>query len=330
MFFNVGESEVIFAVVGLALGIVIAIIRARNWKERITEHEEQNESLNNANEKKDAKIKDLDTTLQEYKAKLEELGVRARDQIRKRDEAINQLKMQINTLDSQLEVMGDNAKKAIKNIEELDNSLEIRETELRRLQSHSQEQGSTITQMRDQAIQAQEKIQDMTNQLGERDRTIIQLQGTLNNKDREIHEWRTHSENTHTKILEMETRYAEKEQEITTLKARILSMQDNLAIISGIGPKVSGILRKAGINTFAKLAALNKKKIIKILKTENPQLLQLVDPSTWQKQAKLASKEKWEALTDLQDSLKTKPSTLTDDLIDIENTQITPNNPTTN
>jgi predicted flap endonuclease-1-like 5' DNA nuclease len=329
MFFNVGESEVIFAVVGLAIGILIAIIRARYWKERITNHEEQNESLNNANEKKDTKIKDLNTTLQEYKGKLEELGVRARDQIRKRDEAINQLKLQVNTLESQLEVMDANVKKAKINIEELDNSLERRETELQSLQSRSQGQESTITRMRDHATQAQEKIQDLTNHLGERDQTIIQLQGTINNKDREIQEWRNHSEHTHTKILEIETRYAEKEQEIATLKARICSMQDNLTIISGIGPKVSSILRTAGINTFAKLAALNKKKIIKILKTENPQLLQLVDPSTWQKQAKLASKEKWEALTDLQDSLKTKPSTLTDDLIDMENIRITSNNPTT-
>ena len=52
MFFNVGGSEIIFSVLGLAIGIAIAIIRARYWKEQITEHEEKNESLNKANKKK--------------------------------------------------------------------------------------------------------------------------------------------------------------------------------------------------------------------------------------------------------------------------------------
>ncbi|MHA2237325.1 MAG: hypothetical protein ACXAB2_03015 [Candidatus Hodarchaeales archaeon] len=224
--------------------------------------------------------------------------------------------------------MSTRAKKAQINIVELENSLEKKEAELQNLQSRSQEQDATITQMRSQATQAQEKIREMTNQIDERDQTINQIQEAGNKKDREIQEWKTHSENTQTKILEMETRNTEKEQDIATLEARIRSMQDNLTILSGIGPKVSGILRSAGITTFAKLAALNTKKIKKILKTENPQLLQLVDPSTWQKQAKLASKGEWEALTDLQDSLKGKQSTPTDDLLDMENKQITTNNPT--
>jgi predicted flap endonuclease-1-like 5' DNA nuclease len=330
MFFNVGESELIFSIVGLAIGIVIAIIRARYWKERITEHEENNESLNKANKNKEAKLKDLHATLQEYKANIEKLGARAREQIIKRDEAINQLKEQVNTLDGQFKAMTVRARKAQTYTEELENSLKIKETELQSLQSRSQEQETTITQMRSQATQTQEQIHEMTNQIEERDKTINQLQEAVNNRDNEIQEWKTHSENTQTKILEMETRYNKKEQDIATLETRIRSMQDNLTIISGIGPKVSGILRKTGITTFAKLAALNTKKIKKILKTENPQLLQLVDPTTWQKQAKLASKEQWEALTILQDSLKEKRSTLTDELVDMETNQITTNNPTQN
>ncbi len=128
----------------------------------------------------------------------------------------------------------------------------------------------------------------------------------------------------------METQFTEKEQDITTLETRVRSMQDNLTIISGIGPKVSAILRIAGITTFVKLAALNAKKIKEILVAENPRLLQLVDPTTWAEQAGLAATGEWDVLKSLQDSLRGKRSTLAEDLLDMENTQITTNNPTTN
>jgi predicted flap endonuclease-1-like 5' DNA nuclease len=278
--------------------------------------------------------------LQEYEANIENLGEKLNQSIgnkhkltshiKVRDQAINQLKVEVNTLDSRITTMSVRAKKAQTNQEELENSLKIKETELQSLLSHSQEQESTITQMRNQATQMLENIQGITNQIDERDRTINQLQEAVNYRDREIQEWRTHSEDTQTKILELETRYIEKEQEITTLEKRIHSMQDNLTIVSGIGPKVSFILRTARITTFTKLAALNAKKIQKILEKENPQLLQLVDPTTWPEQAGLASTGEWENLKSLQNSLKGKRSTITEELIDMETTQITTNNPTTN
>jgi predicted flap endonuclease-1-like 5' DNA nuclease len=226
--------------------------------------------------------------------------------------------------------MSAHAKKAQITQEELENSLKIKETELQNLLSRLQEQESTITQMRNQATQILENIQGITNQIEERDQTINQLQEAVNNRDREIQEWKTHSENTQTKILELETRYTEKEREITILQTRIRSMQDNLTIISGIGPKVSVFLRTARITTFAKLATLNATEIKEILVAENPRLLQLVDPTTWAEQAGLAATGEWDVLKSLQDSLRGKRSTLAEDLLDMENTQITTNNPTTN
>jgi len=340
MFFNVGGSETIYFVVGLSIGLVIAIIRARYWKEEINEHEEKNKSLNKANKKKDAKLKDLNTTLQEYESNIETLGEKLNHSIEneyslssiidKRDQAINQLKKGVNTLDSQLKAMSVHAKKAEMNNEELGNSLKIKETELQSLQSHSQEQELTITQIQNQATQMLENIQGITNQIEERDQTINKLQETVTNRDREIQEWRTRSEDAQRKTLELETMYTEKEQDITTLETRTLSMQDNLTIISGIGPKVSFVLRTAGITTFTKLAALNTKKIKQILVAENPRLLQLVDPTTWPEQAAQASRGEWKVLKSFQNSLKGKRSTLTEDSIDMETTQITTNNPTTN
>ena len=285
-------------------------------------------------------MKDLHTTLQEYETNIENLGEKLTQsienkhhltsQINKRNQAINQLNERVNTLDGQLKAISTRAKKAEINNKELENSLKINETEHQSLLSLSQEQESTITQMQNQTTQILENIQGITNQIDERDRTINKLQGAVNNRDREIQEWKTHSKNTQTKLLELETRYTEKEQDITTLETRIHSRQDNLTIISGIGPKVSFILRTARITTFTKLAALNAKKINKILEAENPQLLQLVDPTTWPEQAGLASTGEWENLKSLQNRLKEKRSTLTEELIDMETAQITTNNPTTN
>ena len=340
MIFNVGGSEIIVFVAGLGIGIVIAIIRARYWREKITKHEEKNKSLNKTNKKKDANLKDLNTTLQEYESNIENLGEKLNQkiennhdlssQINERDQAITRLKEEVETLGNQLKTITARAKISQMTNEKHENSLKIKETELQSLQSHSQEQESTITQMQNQATQTLEKIQGITNQLQERDRTINQLQEAVINRDREIQEWKTHSENTQTKVLELEIMHTEKEQDITTLKTRIRSMQDNLTIISGIGPKVSFVLRTAGITTFAKLAALNAKKIKKILEAENPRLLQLVDPTTWPGQAGLASTGEWEVLKSLQDSLKGKRSTLAEDSIALENNQITTNDPTPN
>jgi predicted flap endonuclease-1-like 5' DNA nuclease len=69
---------------------------------------------------------------------------------------------------------------------------------------------------------------------------------------------------------------------------------DDLKRIEGIGPKISGLLQDAGIKTFAQLAATDVERIKQIL--EEAKLLQLADPTTWPKQAKLAAAGKWEAL----------------------------------
>jgi hypothetical protein len=95
-----------------------------------------------------------------------------------------------------------------------------------------------------------------------------------------------------------------KEHQITSLKTKELVMQDDFTYIDGIGPKVSIILRSAGVKTFKKLSTIKVDKIKEILETENPNLLRLTDPTTWSDQARMVSEGEWEALKVLQDSLK--------------------------
>ena len=78
---------------------------------------------------------------------------------------------------------------------------------------------------------------------------------------------------------------------------------DDLKKIEGIGPKIAGLLKEAGIVTFADLAKA-KITILKAILEKAGKRYQMHDPSTWAEQAKLANKGEWDKLAKLQDELK--------------------------
>lgn len=84
----------------------------------------------------------------------------------------------------------------------------------------------------------------------------------------------------------------------------VIVAEDDLKIIEGIGPKISSLLKGAGIQTFAQLADTDPETIRKILFDVDPRLGRLGDPTTWPAQAKLAAEGKMSELQALQDSLK--------------------------
>jgi predicted flap endonuclease-1-like 5' DNA nuclease len=77
---------------------------------------------------------------------------------------------------------------------------------------------------------------------------------------------------------------------------------DDLKVIEGIGPKISGLLHAAGVRTFAQLANTDVERLRQILVDAN--LTRLADPGTWPEQAALAAAGDWDGLKALQDSLK--------------------------
>ena len=79
---------------------------------------------------------------------------------------------------------------------------------------------------------------------------------------------------------------------------------DDLKVIEGIGPKISQVLREAGVATFGELASLDADGIQAILTAADPRLGRLADPSTWPAQAALAADGDWEALSNFQAELK--------------------------
>ncbi|MEL7529731.1 MAG: carbohydrate-binding module family 20 domain-containing protein [Bacteroidota bacterium] len=85
-------------------------------------------------------------------------------------------------------------------------------------------------------------------------------------------------------------------------KAAVKKAADKLTMIEGIGPKIAGLLKEDGIDTFAKLSKASQKKLKAVLLAAGPRF-KMHSPATWPEQAKLAAKGEWDALKKLQDEL---------------------------
>ena len=73
---------------------------------------------------------------------------------------------------------------------------------------------------------------------------------------------------------------------------------DDLTRIEGIGPKISGLLKDAGITTFAQVAEADASLLDRIIDEAG---ITMIDPGTWPEQASLAAAGEWDALQALQD-----------------------------
>ena len=81
-----------------------------------------------------------------------------------------------------------------------------------------------------------------------------------------------------------------------------VQVRDDLEKIEGIGPQINQLLAKAGITTFAQLAATPAERVKELLDAAGPRF-QIHDPTTWAEQAALAAKGDWDAFKKLTDAL---------------------------
>ncbi len=79
--------------------------------------------------------------------------------------------------------------------------------------------------------------------------------------------------------------------------------QDDLKAVEGIGPKIEGLLKAEGIDTWRKLSQTEVSKIQSILDAAGPRY-KLADPGTWPKQAEMAADGRWDDLDEYQDFLQ--------------------------
>jgi predicted flap endonuclease-1-like 5' DNA nuclease len=85
---------------------------------------------------------------------------------------------------------------------------------------------------------------------------------------------------------------------------------DDLTMIEGIGPKISGALIAAGVNTFAKLAAMQPEEIERIVRSAGVRMVGKAE--TWTKQAALAAEGKFDELKAYQRTLTAGRGTSSD------------------
>ena len=79
--------------------------------------------------------------------------------------------------------------------------------------------------------------------------------------------------------------------------------KDELKKVEGIGPKIQELFYNNGIFTFNQMAGTESSRLKEILDTAGPRM-QMHDPTSWPKQARLAADGKWDELKILQDELK--------------------------
>lgn len=85
---------------------------------------------------------------------------------------------------------------------------------------------------------------------------------------------------------------------------------DDLTLIEGIGPKISAALVAAGVDTFAKLAAMQPEEIEQIVRSAGVRMVGKAE--TWAKQAALAAEGKFDELKAYQRTLTAGRSTSSD------------------
>lgn len=91
------------------------------------------------------------------------------------------------------------------------------------------------------------------------------------------------------------------------LAAKALGFSSNdpndLKVVEGIGPKIEGLLKAAGIMTWQELSETDLERIQSILNEAGPRY-KLAAPRTWPEQAALAAAGRWKELKTLQDHLQ--------------------------
>lgn len=186
-------------------------------------------------------------------------------------------------------------------IEDLETSLMKKVEDL-----NEQARGRTADLERLKGVLSQSKdvIDNLNAKVQEKDDSIDAFKVKVADLENQNRDGLTRAEVADTRVRELESLLTEKEQEVETLSARANAMQDDLSFLDGIGPKVSAVLRFAGIKSFSHLASTDLDRIREILEEENPNLLRLTDPSTWPEQARMAANGHWEALSALKTDLK--------------------------
>jgi predicted flap endonuclease-1-like 5' DNA nuclease len=83
------------------------------------------------------------------------------------------------------------------------------------------------------------------------------------------------------------------------------SKPDDLTVLDGIGPKISGVLQSAGVTTYSQIAEMDTSQIEKILDEAQIRLARF---DNWPEQAKFAAAGDWEGFKEFLKAYKAENS----------------------
>ena len=135
----------------------------------------------------------------------------------------------------------------------------------------------------------------------------------LNDAFSDLHDKMQHLSLNHAMLLEEIGKLRHEMAKATGVKApakkvvkkavkKVVKKKDDLTKIEGIGPAIRKLLNKYKILSFKDLSKVSVKDLRDVLSSKGS-MYSMHDPTTWTKQAKLASEGKWEELEKYQAEL---------------------------
>jgi len=285
MLFNVSTLGILVVV------LIIMVLSSNIYSHgKIKKHNIIIEELKSSikNEKKN--VRNLKNELREYENQLDELN----GQVNQEEEINKDLNLQVEERENYLTEL----KEKLSKLEKYSGS------KINKLELLASKQNSQIGELNSQLKKREEIIINLTSQAKEQ----IEYIDTIKIKNDELDQQNQHLsirvKEADTRIVEVEKKRLDLNKEVSNLRTQKLAMQDNFSYLTGIGEKVSSILRLAGIESFSQLAATDVNRIRKILEEANPRLLNITDYTTWPEQARLAAIGDWTTLSALEESIK--------------------------
>ena len=278
------------------LGILVVVLIMMVLFSNIYSHgkiKKQNiiiEELESSKKSEKKNVRNLKNELREYESQLDELN----GHVNQEEEIIKDLNIQVEERENYLTEL----KEKISKLEKYSKS------KINKLELLARAQKSQIEELNSQLKKREEIITNLTSQAKEQ----VEYVDTIKIKNGELDQQNQlliiRVKEADTKIVEVEKRLLDLNKEVSNLRTQKLAMQDDFSHLTGIGKKVSSILRLAGIESFSQLAATDVNRIREILEEVNPSLLNITDPTAWPEQARLAAIGDWTTLSALEVSIK--------------------------
>jgi predicted flap endonuclease-1-like 5' DNA nuclease len=281
-------------------------------KEIIFAKDRHIETLNNALETKEQDIKKLTKRAQEIETKENKGTLELKKQVKTIADLQSQLIERSDQIASLKEERADSENRMQKSISERDShidklsdSVEANNEKISMLTERLQEKDEVIQSYQDQISKMEESIHERAREQGLQIKNLSDERSDLLEQIQKI---MTRAEEAESREIEMGNALKTKDLEYASLHQRTRRMHDDFTHLAGIGKKISTTLNNAGIKTFSKLADTDVNHIREVLEKENPALLKLSNPATWPEQARIAAEGDWEALSNLQKSIKATKS----------------------